>query len=266
MRRATALCATVGIVLACAGTSPVTAVGADRAVNRFTVTAKVSDAEPMKGDKVVLRGEVSPARPGEVVKLQLRYGTSGAWKTTGTDKLNRKSKYKFVDELSTVRFRQYRVVKPADGNRKLGRSPKVGVTVYGWRDLTSLTPAAQTGMFEKKSVTINAIDYPSSLMAFYGNGGSIDYNLNRGCKTIEGRYGLDDSSASTSTGTVALEADSAVRYTGTFGLTQSQFAQHDVRGVFRITIRWTSSNTAGTPEDQSGAHVAVGSPRVLCSF
>lgn len=96
--------------------------------------------------------------------------------------------------------------------------------------------------------------------------GSIDYNLNRGCKLIEARYGLDDSSETTATGTVELEADAVSRYHGTFVLTESQFARHNVTGVFRITIRWTSTNTEGTPEDQSGAHVAVGSPRVLCSF
>ena len=40
----------------------------------------------------------------------------------------------------------------------------------------------------------------------------------------------------------------------------------DLTDVFRITVDWTSSNTAGTEEDQSGAIIAVGSPRILCSF
>jgi hypothetical protein len=40
----------------------------------------------------------------------------------------------------------------------------------------------------------------------------------------------------------------------------------DLTGVFRITVDWTSHNTAGTEEDQSGAVIAVGTPRILCSF
>ena len=267
MRKSIVLGAALGIVTAClAVTAPAGAGEADRAVKRFDVTATVSNAEPTQGGKVRIRGKVNPARPGLVVKLQRRYGTSGGWKTTDTDELNNRSRYKFVDEVNSVWFRQYRVVKPKSGNRKTGKSPKVGVTVYGWRKLTSLSPAASDAMREVDSVTMNAVDYPDSLRAWYGDEGSIDYNLNRGCKTIEGRYGIGDISETTATGTVALEADSVSKYSNSFMLAQSQFARHDVRGVFRITIRWSSSNTDGTPEDQSGAWVAVGTPRVLCSF
>lgn len=265
MRRATTLGTTAGVVLACLVGTPVAAVEADRAVKRYVVTAEASSIEPMRGDKVTIRGEVTPGRPGEVVKLQLRYGTSAEWKTIDRDELNRQSKYKFVDKVKTVRFRDYRVVKPASGNRKSGRSPKVGVTVYDWRDLTSLAPVAQSGMFEVPSVKMNAVGYPQSLLGS-GNGGSIDYNLNRACKAFEGTFGIDDGSAATATGTVELKADTTSRYTGAFQLTQSQFVSRDVRGVFRITVLWSSTNTEGTPENQSGAKVAVGSPRVLCSF
>lgn len=267
MRKATRLGITAGVVLAGLGAAPVAGAGAEdeRARPKFTVTASVNNAEPMRGDKIKIRGQVTPERPGEAVKLQLRYGADAQWKTVDKDELNRRSKYKFVDKVKTVRFRQYRVVKPASGNRKAGKSPKVGVTVYDWRDLTSLAPAAQSSMFEVSSVTMNATGYPHSLIGM-GNGGSIDYNLNRACKAFEGTFGLDDSSAATATGTVELRTDSTPRYAGTFQLTQSQFVSRDVRGVFRISVLWSSSNTEGTPEDQSGAKVAVGSPRVLCSF
>ena len=265
MRKATTLGAIAGVALACLGASPVSAVEADRAAKRFTVTAKVNNVEPMRGDRVKVRGKVTPARPGEVVKLQLRYGAGTKWKTIDTDELNRQGKYKFFDKVKTVRFRQYRVLKPASGDRRAGKSPKVGVTVYDWRDLTSLSPASASNTFEVPSVTMNAIAYPKSLLG-NGNPGSIDYNLNRACKTLEGTFGLDDTSAASATGTVELRADGASRYAGAFTLTQSQFVSRDVRGVFRISVLWSSANTEGTPENQSGAKVAVGSPRVLCSF
>jgi len=57
-----------------------------------------------------------------------------------------------------------------------------------------------------------------------------------------------------------------VRYQNSFGLTQSAAVAFDLTGVFRITVDWTSSNTEGTPENQSGAVIAVGSPRLLCNF
>lgn len=265
MRKIATLGVTTGIVLAGLGAAPSAGADSERA-GRYTVTATVNNAELMRGDRVKIRGEVTPASPGEVVKLQLRYGKSGEWKTTDTDELNNKSKYKFVDKVKTVRFRQYRVVKPASGGLRAGKSPKVGVTVFGWRDLTSLSPAGVNQMYETSSVTMNAIAYPDSLLSAQSTGGSIDYNLNRACKTIEGTFGLDDSSAATATGTAELRADSQPQYTGAFTLTQSQFVSRDVTGVFRITVLWSSTNTEGTPENQSGARVAVGSPRVLCSF
>ena len=33
-----------------------------------------------------------------------------------------------------------------------------------------------------------------------------------------------------------------------------------------MTFDWTSTNTEGTEIDQSGAVIAIGSPRLLCSF
>lgn len=234
---------------------------------RYEVTATVSNAEPLQGDKVTIRGSVTPGKAGAKVVLQKRYGTSGKWKKTDTDTLNSRGKFKFRDKVGSVRFRQYRVLKPADGSTKAGRSKKLGVTVYGWRELTSLSPVAANGTGETSSVTINATAYEQSIIGnSYGNTGSIAYNINRGCKRFEGRVGLSDSSAITATGDVRLSGDTTQLYRNSFGLTQSAAVALDLTGVFRITVDWTSSNTEGTPENQSGAVIAVGSPRLLCSF
>jgi hypothetical protein len=116
-------------------------------------------------------------------------------------------------------------------------------------------------------VNINGAEYKQSVV---GNktedAGTIAYNVNRACKRFEGRVGLSDTSALTATGEVKLLGDTTNLYTGSFGLTQSAPVGLDLTGVFRITLDWTSTNTEGTPEDQSGAVIAVGSPRLLCSF
>jgi hypothetical protein len=234
---------------------------------KYAVTATVSDAEPEKGDKVTIRGSVTPGEKGAKVVLQKRYGTKGEWKKADTDTLNSKGKFKFRDKVGSVRFRQYRVLKPADGSTKSGKSNKLGVTVFGWRDLTSLNPVSSAGTGETGSVTINATAYAQSIVGNkFGNSGSIAYNINRGCKRLEGQAGLSDSSALTASGAISLLGDTKGLYSNSFGLAQSAPLALDVTGVFRITLDWTSSNTAGTPEDQSGAVIALGSPRLLCSF
>lgn len=234
---------------------------------RYEVTATVSSTEPEQGDKIKIRGSVTPGAKGAKVVLQKRYGTSGKWKKADTDTLNGKGHFKFKDEVDSVRFRQYRVVKPAEDGIKAGRSKKLGVTVYGWRALTTLNPVATNGTGETSSVTINATAYEQSIVGnSFGNSGSIAYNINRGCKRFEGRVGLSDSSALTASGHIKLMGDTTALYDNSFGLTQSAAVALDLTGVFRITVDWTSSNTEGTPENQSGAIIAVGAPRVLCSF
>ena len=65
---------------------------------KFDVTATVSNAEPEQGDKITIRGTVSPAVKGAVVVLQKRYGTGEPWKKAATDTLNGKGKFSFKDD------------------------------------------------------------------------------------------------------------------------------------------------------------------------
>ena len=218
----------------------------DRAGAPFTVTARVTETEPELGDTIKIRGSVKPVRPGSKVLLQKKYAGDKKWKNVGTAKLNALGKFRFKDEVDSVRFRKYRVVKAADRKRSLGTSDKLGVTVFGWRDLTSLGPVAGSGTHETDSVTINAKSYAQSVVgSTYANSGFLSYNLNRGCKSFSGRLGLGDSSVDTATGLVSLSGDGAELYSNSFGLTQSAAVTEDLTGVFRITFAWTSSNTAG---------------------
>lgn len=262
-RTVAALSATVLVSgLAVAATSTPTA-----AAGTFTVTATVNQAEPEQGDAVVIRGVVKPARPGSTVLLQKKYDGQKVWKDVGTDKLNAKSRFKFKDKVDSVRHRQYRVVKAAEGNRAKGTSKKLGVTVFGWRYLTSLSAATGSGTYEAGVVNINAKAYENSVVSVPGyDEGSIAYNLDRKCKRFTARVGLGDASQITATGHVTLKADTTPFYANSFQLTESAPVTRDVTGVFRITMAWTSTNTEGTETDQSGAVVALGAPKLLCSF
>jgi hypothetical protein len=222
----------------------------------FTVTASVDETAPLVGDKVTIKGKVRPAVPGAQVNLQVKYDGRKGWKTIGHDRLNGAGKFRFTDKVGSVRERRYRVVKPAGGHRAAGQAKTDKVTVFGWRDLTSLAPATTPSMYEMDAV-INGVAYPRSLRGTTAASSSVDYNLNRDCTAFRGTAGLDDSSPSTGSAVVSVTADGVQKYSGTFALAQSAPVSLDTAGVFRLTVSAAATN---------GGLGAVGTPQVLCSF
>ncbi|HEX5088862.1 MAG TPA: NPCBM/NEW2 domain-containing protein [Nocardioides sp.] len=229
----------------------------------YKVTATVNKTEPLQGSKVKIKGSVKPAAAGSKVTLQLRYADQKKWTNVATDTLSGSGKFTFKDKVSSVRERKYRVVKAASAGHAAGHSKSLKVTVFGWRELTSLNPATASGFGEwDTGVKMNGVAYPNSLRTFppfpgSGSGNSIDYNLNRACKSFRGVAGLDDSSAVAGTATVSMATDGTARYSGSFALTQSAPVTFDVTKVFRLSITASLAN---------GGTAAVGTPQVLCSF
>jgi hypothetical protein len=227
----------------------------------YQVSASVNRSEPLKGSRIKIKGSVSPAAPGAKVTLQLRYADQKKWKNVGTDRLSAQGRFRFKDKVSSVRTRKYRVVKTASPGHAAGHSKSLKVTVYGWRDLTSLSPANASGFGEVASgVKMNGVDYPNSLRSYTpyppGSPSTIAYNLNRDCTSFKGVPGLDDSSAQNGSATISMSTDGTVRYTGVFALTQAAPVAFDVTKVFRLTVSATLT----------GGNAAVGTPQVLCSF
>jgi hypothetical protein len=138
----------------------------------------------------------------------------------------------------------------------------VKVTVFGWRDLTSIRPATANGMGAVDSLKINGVPYPNSIQSFpftfpEGSPNAIEYNLNRDCKSFKGTAGLSDSSQGGGSATLSLSTDGTPRYTHSFALTQSAPVAFDVTKVFRLSITAALVN---------GGVAALGTPQVLCSF
>ena len=204
---------------------------------------------------------MKPAAPGAQVILQVRYADRKQWKTIDSTSLSAASRFKFKDKVSSVRERQYRVVKQAGPNRAAGHSPSLKVTVFGWRDLTSLEPATYANLAETTYVDMGGVRYPNSLFSYYfgpqSPNVSVEYNLNRDCKSFRGTAGLDDHSPTASSALVGLATDGTPKWSGTFGLAQTTPVAFDVTQVFRLTIAVVNSG---------GGHGAVGTPQVLCSF
>jgi hypothetical protein len=231
------------------------------------------------GQHVKIKGTVRPAAPGATVQLQLRYAGHDTWKTIDTATLTRSSTFRFVDKITTVRERSYRVLKSASGHRAAGHSRGVTVTVYRWRDLTSLTPATQDGMGEVDSTSIQGVSYQHSLVAYEEDyqqpttePAHIEYNLSTTarcpseqtpsgislhCKAFRATVGLADSSPYGGSAKITLLTDGTLRYAGTFGLTESAPIALDLSGVFRLTFTSVPTNDG---------IAAVGQPQVLCNY
>jgi hypothetical protein len=231
---------------------------------KYGVTATANRTEVLQDGRVVVTGTVAPAARGARVVLEVKYDGAGWKRTTITDKLDDEGDFRLVDTVDSGRSRSYRVLKPARGKVGAGRSTTLPVVVYSWRDLSAQTYAHSESTGTGQPVKMNGVLYPDSLSAYNTSRGAIDYNLERKCRQLETTAGIADLSESGATGTVRLDADGTDRFTGSYALTQTAPVSLSLIGVFRLTFAWTSTNTAGTPEDQTGAYPALGSPRILC--
>lgn len=237
---------------------------------KFAVTLKASTTEPVLGDKVTFKGKVTPVRKaaGQVATLQQRVVGTKKWKPQGTDKINKRGKYRLADKPTSVQARQYRVVVPAVGRIGKGHSPKVLVTVYRWQDLATVNERQSAYFQANEDAEIDTVSYGRSLVgATYGHAGFIDYNLARRCIELKARYGLGDDSDENATALIDVTADGTSRYSHTFALTESASKALSLRGVFRLRFAFTTSNPDATnPEYQDGAQAVIAGPKVLCSF
>jgi hypothetical protein len=259
----------LGVILATALSSATALASADAATSHHTtraaragsyvVDARVNKTEPLVDSKVKIKASVSPAAPHAAVTLQVKYQDQKRWKTIDHGRLSGASKVTFKDKVGSVRTRLYRVVKPGDAKHGAGSGTAQRVTVFGWRDLTSINPVQNVGFAPQDSLNINGVAYPKSLVTWTTGSQPfhVDYNLNHDCKQFSGTFGLDDRSPAAGTAAMTLAADGNQRFAGAFGLTQGQKVGADLTNVFRITISATTAN---------GGLGAVGSAQVLCSF
>jgi hypothetical protein len=119
----------------------------DLRAGSFTVTASVDDTEPLLGHRITVQGKVRPAVQGAHVTLQVKYD-GRCWNSIDDDRLNAGGKFRFQDEVTSVRERRYRVVKPAGGHRAAGRAATEKVTVFGWRPLVTISPVFRENIVE----------------------------------------------------------------------------------------------------------------------
>jgi hypothetical protein len=157
-------------------------------------------------------------------------------------------------------WKRTRITDTLDPHIRAGRSRVRPVVVYSWRDLSALAPAGSRGTGTMHGTRINR----TSIVGYTGSVGRIGYDLDGRCGELDTTVGLRETSAKTATGTAYLRTDDVQQYAGSCALRESAHVSLPLTDVFRLAFSWTSTNPAGTPEDQSGAWVTLGSPRILC--
>jgi hypothetical protein len=233
----------------------------------YAPTLKASTNQVVVKHKLELSGRVRPATRGGTVIIQKRIGDR-KWSEETRTTMNGRGRFSYLDRPTTPGPRRYRAVVPAHGRHAKGVSDPVTVTVYRWVDLTTLrTRASDATIHPTEGAEIDGVTYsPAWVGARWAQDGFVDWNLDRACLTLRARYGNSDESDATATANISVVTAGDAIYTGSFGLTESERKVLDISGAFRVGFEWTSSNTAGTPEDQRGAAAVMAEPEALCAF
>ncbi|GAA1533195.1 hypothetical protein [Nocardioides humi] len=235
---------------------------ATRAAAAQAITIAVKSDVVLRGKKVVITGAVKGKKISRVSLQQKRPGSK--WKTQATAKVKANGTYKLKDKTTKAVTRKYRVVSVTGPKTK---SAKVKVGVYEWRDLTKQGVRHRDGWGTSKSATINGVPYSPAFIGYQWNGtttGLIDFNVARECIQLRARFGIGDNSDLAGRATISVLSDDAPVYSGSFGLTQSEYTTIALGSPFRVGISYTVENTGGS-ETPPGAIAVAAQPEILCT-
>ena len=230
----------------------------------WTVTIHANTTALTLGHKVWLTGKVGKAAAGKLVILQEQFAPDKPWKTQRNARVRADGRYTTWDKPTQNHRRLYRVVMPKTKHHSKGTSESVIVDVYRWTPLTSMRSVNASNLDPVSSVSINAVDFPSSLEAFtfHPDGPatqSIEYNLDHKCIRFRGTFGLSDDSESGSQASVQADADGAPWFNHSYSLGQSDHNVFD----FETPPLKVHFETVSLIDGVAGLG-AIGTPQVLC--
>jgi hypothetical protein len=201
------------------------------------------------GDTLKLKGGVTPAAPGQKVRLQVKYRDHKRFQNLATGILSKNSKYKFKTDVETNRDRVYRVVMPNSAS-STQVSDRLEVRIYQWVPLTRL---GSGNGFTEGTASIGGQSYPDSIIrtSYSGPGDAIWYSpLDYRCVELEAVAGLTDESPAGSSAQLNIPP---LSLTLTHGPVQP--VNVDLGGRFSLDITSTMV---------SGGAAVLGSPKALC--
>lgn len=231
----------------------------------WKVSIHASTTSLTLGHKVWLTGKVGRSAAGRLVVLQEQFAPDKPWNTQRNARVRADGSYTTYDKPTQNHRRLYRVVMPATKHRAKGISESVIVDVYKWTPLTSFPAKNQSFLEPVSSVSIDAVDYPSSLEARIVQPDppatqSVEFNLNHKCTRFRGTFGLSDDSESSSEASVRADADNAPWFDHTYAVGESDHNVFD----FETPPLKVHFETASLVDGVDGLG-AVGSPEVYCT-
>ncbi|MGC4109422.1 MAG: hypothetical protein QM747_03135 [Nocardioides sp.] len=230
----------------------------------WRVTVKASSHEVVVGKKVTLTGHVRPggAAAGTKLVVQEKFKPGAKWKADkATAKVSSNGSYKVALKPTKAFTHQFRVVMPANGHHAKGVSPTVKVTVYAWSNLTDHDSVNRDRM-TFGTVNINGKSYDNSVWNYYGDAGSIEFNVNHSCTELRTTFGLSDDSTTGGQGEVSIAADGTSIYSHTFDV--GQVAKKTIElDPAPLKLKLEAHNTS-TVDGTEGLG-AFGAPQVLCT-
>lgn len=259
--------AVVAVALTAGPTAPTASAGAATSDRQraHQPTLQASRTAVLSGKRLVLAGRVRPVANAGVVVLQKRAGDAKKWSVEARLKVSKRGRYVYTDNPRAMGVRHYRVVAPRVGNVKAATSKPVTVTVYRWLTLAKGPFLVSEGTGPGAD-DINGRRYSGILGSTYGwTEGSYAWNLDRTCLRVRARFANSDSSAQPAIANISLVADGVSVYAKSFALTKSDVRTIGVRGVFRLSFDWTSTDPDGTPEGENAASPMMAEPEALCA-
>jgi hypothetical protein len=256
----TAAAVVAGPLVALTGATAHAAPDSARRAAAYTVSAKVNKEVVTVGEDVVkVRGKVTPRAAGDKVLLQQRLDGRKTWKGSGEARIRPNGTFVLKDKPSIAGSREYRVVKPAGDGLRKGASAALEVIVYSWDRLGQRVSGANANANAYTTALVGTRAYPNSLQPVTpGVPSFIEYTLGRLCTDLRTTYALTDSSASGSSGRVALSLDGVVKIDQVLTVGQVVESTTDLTDVFRL--RYDLSSNASPV-----SFPAVATPEVRCT-
>jgi phospholipase C len=145
------------------------------------VTLTASDLRPLPGERVHLKGRVTPSHAGETITYQ-EAGRAGAWKTIGSSRLSPGSTFDKALTLSRAGGYGFRAVLPADTRNVTSTSPTLALEAIQLHKIKHVVIIMQENRsFDEYFGTFPGADGIPGLAGNRGTVPCIPDPLNGGC-------------------------------------------------------------------------------------
>ncbi len=217
-----------------------------------TAAPTVRTIEVGKAFRVVGR---APAR--SKVYLQ-QYVGRGRWLNVGRAvTASRSGSYVVAGAVSAAGPAAFRALAVVGKTSAMSRN--FAITGLAWFNLNDIDSADRHyATYEENLVNINGRSYPKSIRSNAYGTGFIAWNVNRVCTKLRATIGVEDRSDSDAVGQLQVFKDDQDVVNETMSFGASKFVLADISGSLRVRL-------AATRLTKNRAHLAFGTPQVLCS-